>query len=49
MDMSVRKIGLKDLWTLKWNPHFDTANRLTRAGRVRSEDWPPWMWKFKDY
>jgi prepilin-type N-terminal cleavage/methylation domain-containing protein/prepilin-type processing-associated H-X9-DG protein len=49
MDFSVRKIGLKELWTLKWNPHFDTANHWTKAGRVRPEDWPPWMWKFKDY
>ena len=49
MDASVRKIGLKELWTLKWNPHFDTANEWTKAGHVRPEDWPQWMWKFKDY
>jgi len=26
LDWSVRKIGLKELWTLKWNPQFDTSD-----------------------
>ena len=26
MDWSVRKVGLKELWTLKWHREFDTAN-----------------------
>ena len=49
LDSSVRKIGLKELWTLKWNRDFDTAGRWTRAGGVQPEDWPRWMRKFKDY
>jgi prepilin-type processing-associated H-X9-DG protein len=49
MDWSVRKIGLKDLWTLKWHRCFDTANRWTKAGGVQPEDWPKWMRKLKDY
>ena len=49
MDWSVRKVGLKELWTLKWHRYFNTANRLTKAGGVRREDWPEWMRKFKDY
>ncbi|UCG57811.1 MAG: type II secretion system protein [Phycisphaerales bacterium] len=49
LDFSVRKTGLKELWTLKWSRHYDTANRWTRAGGVRPEDWPQWMRKFKDY
>ena len=49
MDWSVRKIGLKELWTLKWSPKFDTANIWTKAGGVRPEDWPEWMRNFKDY
>ncbi len=48
-DMSVRKVGLKELWTLKWRRGYDTANRWTRAGRVRPDDWPEWMRKYKDY
>ena len=49
MDWSVRKVGLKELWTLKWYRSFDTANEWTRAGGVMPEDWPEWMRHFKDY
>jgi len=49
MDWSVRKVGLKELWTLKWHRKFDTANEWTRAGGVKPEDWPEWMRNFKDY
>ena len=49
LDWSARKVGLKELWTLKWNPEFDTANPWTKAGGVRPEDWPEWMRRFKDY
>ncbi len=49
MDWSVRKVGLKELWTLKWHRKFDTANEWTKAGGVRPEDWPEWMRRFKDY
>ena len=49
MDWSVRKVGLKELWTLKWHRRFDTANEWTSAGGVQPEDWPEWMRGFKDY
>jgi prepilin-type N-terminal cleavage/methylation domain-containing protein/prepilin-type processing-associated H-X9-DG protein len=49
MDWSVRKVGLKELWTLKWHREFDTAGPWTRAGGVKPEDWPEWMRGFKDY
>ena len=49
LDWSVRKIGLKELWTLKWDSEFDTAGPWTRAGGVQPEDWPGWMRTFKDY
>jgi prepilin-type processing-associated H-X9-DG protein len=49
LDWSVRRVGLKELWTLKWNLQFDTANKWTKAGGVKPEDWPQWMQKFKDY
>ena len=49
LDWSVRKVGLKELWTLKWEPNFDTANEWTKAGGVQPEDWPKWMQGFKDY
>jgi prepilin-type processing-associated H-X9-DG protein len=49
LDWSVRKIGLKELWTLNWHPDFNTAGLWTKAGGVLPEDWPEWMRKFKDY
>jgi len=49
LDWSVRKVGLKELWTLKWHMQFDTAGPWTKAGGVQPEDWPEWMRKFKDY
>ncbi len=49
LDWSVRKVGLKELWTLKWAPEFDTSGHWTKRGGVLPEDWPPWMRKFKDY
>jgi prepilin-type N-terminal cleavage/methylation domain-containing protein len=49
MDFSVRKIGLKQLWTLKWHRQFETAGPWTKAGGVQPEDWPEWMKRFKDY
>jgi prepilin-type N-terminal cleavage/methylation domain-containing protein/prepilin-type processing-associated H-X9-DG protein len=48
-DWSVRKVGLKELWTLKWHRQFNTAGRWTRAGGVQPGDWPEWMRNFKDY
>jgi len=49
LDFSVRKVGLKELWTLKWNRMFNTAGHWTKARNVRPEDWPEWMRRFKDY
>jgi prepilin-type N-terminal cleavage/methylation domain-containing protein/prepilin-type processing-associated H-X9-DG protein len=49
LDWSVRKVGLKELWTLKWHKQYNTAGPWTRAGGVRPEDWPQWMRGFKDY
>jgi prepilin-type N-terminal cleavage/methylation domain-containing protein/prepilin-type processing-associated H-X9-DG protein len=49
LDFSVRKIGLKELWTLKWHRSFRTDNEWTKTGGVLSEDWPEWMRGFQDY
>lgn len=48
MDWSVRKVGLKQLWALKWNKDYDTAGPWTRAGGVRPGDWPDWMREFEN-
>jgi prepilin-type N-terminal cleavage/methylation domain-containing protein/prepilin-type processing-associated H-X9-DG protein len=49
MDWSARRIGLKELWTLKWHEDYDTAGPWTKAGGIQPEDWPEWMRGFKDY
>jgi prepilin-type processing-associated H-X9-DG protein len=49
LDWSIRPVGLKELWTLKWSGDFDRAGKWTRAGNVQPEDWPEWMRGFKDY
>ena len=48
MDWSIRKVGIKQLWTLEWYPGFDTHGPWTRAGNTGSIDWPAWMQRFKD-
>jgi hypothetical protein len=49
MDWSVRKVGLKELWTLKWHREYNTRGPWTKAGGMQPEDWPKWMRKFKEY
>ena len=49
LDWSVRRIGLKELWTLKWNKQYNTSGPWTKAGGVQPSDWPQWMRGFKDY
>ena len=49
MDWSARKVGLKELWTLKWHRDYNTEGPWTKAGGVTMWDWPEWMRNFKDY
>jgi prepilin-type N-terminal cleavage/methylation domain-containing protein/prepilin-type processing-associated H-X9-DG protein len=49
LDWSVRKVGLKELWTLKWHRQYNTAGPWTKGGGVLPEDWPRWLRRFKDY
>ncbi len=49
MDWSIRKVGLKELWTLRWSKTYRTTGPWTIAGGIRPEDWPPWMHRYKDY
>ncbi len=46
---TVRKVGLKELWTLKWHKNFDTENKWTMAGGAVAEAWPKWMHRYKDF
>jgi len=49
LDLNVRKVGLKELWTFNWNRKYDIHGAWTTAGNVRPEDWPQWMRRLKDY
>jgi hypothetical protein len=49
LDFSVRKVGIKELWTLKWHRGYNIAGPYTKAGGVLSSDWPDWMIRYKDY
>jgi len=49
MDWSVRRVGLKENWTLKWHRAFITSGPYTKAGGARPEDWPVWLRSYKDY
>ena len=49
LDWSVRKVGLKELWKLKWHRNFNTAGPWTTAGGVQLSNWLDWMRNFKDY
>lgn len=49
MDWSARRVGLKELWTLKWHRGFITSGAWTKAGGATAEDWPMWLRNFKDY
>ncbi len=52
MDFTVRHVGLKELWTLKWNRQFITHGIYTLAGGADSSFWrqkAPWMADFKPY
>lgn len=48
LDYSVSKVGLKQLWTLKWHQRFATNGAWTVAGEVEPEHWPAWMRKCPD-
>jgi len=57
LDWSARKIGLKELWTLKWHRTFDIDGPWTIAGFGGNEAacaacWDnaaPWMRDFPEY
>jgi len=55
LDWSVRKVGLKELWTLKWSRTFDINGPWTLAGGATSAVWDDpangayWMRNFAEY
>jgi prepilin-type N-terminal cleavage/methylation domain-containing protein len=49
MNWSVRRVGVKELWTLKWHRQYNVYGPWTTAGGCRTTDWPDWMRHFKEY
>ena len=49
LDFSARKVGLKELWTLKWHKEYNTMDIWTKAGGVLPKHWPEWMRDFKGF
>lgn len=49
LDWSTRKVGLKELYTLKWHRNFNIRGPWTKAGGVVAENWPEWIRPFKEY
>ena len=51
-DFSIRKVGLKELWTLNWSKDFDAHGVYTLSGGATATLWDqqaPWMSRFKLY
>jgi len=48
MDWSVKSVGLKQLWKLKWHRNFDVNGPWTKD-HVPPPVWTDWMKKFTDY
>jgi len=48
-DWSVRHVGLKELWTLKWHRAFEVNGAWTKMGGATPGDWPEWMRRYRDY
>lgn len=51
MDCSVRAVGLKELWTLRWSRTYNMCGTWTKCGNNGQvpTGWPGWMRKYKDY
>lgn len=48
MDWSVRRVGLRGLWKLKWHRKYNTAGPWTEAGGCTLNKWPAWLQAFSD-
>jgi hypothetical protein len=49
LDLTVRRIQLKELWTLQWHRTFPPNGPWTKAGKVMPEDWPAWLRPAPDF
>jgi hypothetical protein len=49
LDYSVRKVGLKQLWTLRWNRESGWGNLNVVPDWGKVEEWPTWMRNARNY
>jgi hypothetical protein len=49
IDGTVRNVGLKELWTLKWHRLYNTEGPWTLAGGATPASWPAWMQDMEAY
>ena len=52
MDWSARKVGLKELWELKWHRRWYEYDKETGSfgpADYTPPEWPEWMRRYKDY
>jgi len=49
MDYSARKIGLKELWVLRWSRHWFRRSDADLTPDYSPPIWPEWMTQFRDY
>lgn len=49
LDYSARKIGLKELWVLKWSRHWFRTSDSNLTANYNPPVWPEWMINFRDY
>ncbi|MBP7051649.1 MAG: type II secretion system protein [Phycisphaerae bacterium] len=48
-DWSVRHVGLRELWTLKWHRTYVVNGPYTIAGGATDDMWPQWLRKYRAY
>jgi len=49
LDWSVRKVGVKEVWSLKWHKSYNVNGPWTKTGGAIGSDWPEWMDQFKEF
>ena len=48
LDWHARKVGLKELWVLKWHRRWPRGGDGGTGDAVPLPDWPPWMERFRN-
>jgi hypothetical protein len=49
LDWTVRKVGLRQLWSLKWSKDDAWGDLTVVPNPDKAEEWPEWMRASKNY